>query len=108
MMTQRPVTGSLRSSGTINLLSDGEGVLKQLDFRLASHFQIDADDIEAEGRGAAHFAQEVAGHTGKVALLFLVHSHFRRLNIACGARLDFDKTKHVAVPSDQVQLAAAA
>src|SRR5919108_2582425 len=50
----------------------------------------------------------LAGDDCKLALLAAIHRGFRRFHISRGARLDFHKTQHIFVPSDQIDLAAPA
>jgi hypothetical protein len=38
----------------------------------------------------------------------VIHRSFGALHIASRARFDFDKTKHVSIPADQIDLAATA
>src|SRR5258705_13963634 len=46
----------------------------------------------------------VANYNADRAALLAIHRCLCRLNIVCGAGFDFDKAKHILVPSDQVNL----
>src|SRR5579863_331863 len=51
-------------------------------------------------------AKIIAGHRGQRALLVAVNRSFGGLHVVGGARLNLNKTEHIAVPPDEIDFSA--
>ncbi len=49
----------------------------------------------------------LAGHGDELALFFAIDGEMRGLDVASGARFDFDETERVSFPGDEVDFSAA-
>src|SRR4051812_5610092 len=98
MMTQRPVTGSFRSSGI-------ECVLVDLDGRLAP-LELDRHDIEPEGTVDEMVPRQVVGGKPHDSAPLSGAHRFDRLSIRVPpAGLDLDEYGRPSIAGDDVQFA---
>src|ERR1700746_3039949 len=72
-------------------------------------FVIDRDHVKTPLRRLRKLALRkqskiVANYNADRPALLAIHRRLCRLNIVCGAGLDFDETKHVFVPPDEINL----
>jgi hypothetical protein len=119
MMTQRPVIGSLRSSGKdaktsgiesrhqqFMIISLSEGIPEPFDARWITEYN--ADDIEARfPKFHSSAASVVAGGAPEVRALLRIHRAIRRAELARGSRFDLYEDQGGPVPGHQVELARA-
>jgi len=90
----------------LSILRHREGILKQLELRLAGLFIIYGHYIKTPLARKCQMAKVIAGHGGKGTLLVAVHGGFGGLYVARSAGLDLDKTQHILVPADEIDLTA--
>ena len=95
----------MRAEREIFILLHGEGILKQLEPRVAGlRFIIYRHHVEAPLARKCQVPKVIAGHVREGALLVPVHGSFGGFDIVRGAGLDFDEAQHIFIPTDQVNL----
>jgi hypothetical protein len=98
---------NMSAKSEICILLHREGVLKQLERRLAGlRSIIYGNDVETPLARKCHMPQVIACDSGQCPLLVAIHGRFGWLDIASGARLDLDETQHILVPANEVDFSS--